>query len=173
VPLLYAYGLFRFLEASSSSSPTVLTTTGPIQPNPTYFSWYKQDHMLLGWLRSSLTREVLAQVVSANTFTDLWLTLSAILIYTLFGVHLETPIYSRRACVHWWTCLRWGFTDVYTLRIRIRIWSFCGSYPDFGFSFSCQSYLSFVQLWVSSSLSNSSTSVLSSLYLIPDGDVQC
>jgi hypothetical protein len=160
VPLLHAYGLFRFLKASSSSPLTVLTTTGPIQPNPAYLSWYKQDHMLLGWLRSSLTCEVLAQVVSANTFADLWLTLSAILICT-------------RDCVDWWTYLRWGFADVYTLRIRIRIWSFCGSYPDFGFSFSCQSYLSFVQLQVSSSLSDSSTSVLSSLYLIPDGDVQC
>jgi gag-polypeptide of LTR copia-type len=31
--------------------------------------------MILGWLRSSLSREILAQVVSAKTYADLWQTL--------------------------------------------------------------------------------------------------
>jgi gag-polypeptide of LTR copia-type len=75
VPLLHAYGLFRFLEANSSPPLTVLTNTGAIQPNPAYLPWYKKDQMLLEWLRSSLTREVLAQVVSAKTSADLWLML--------------------------------------------------------------------------------------------------
>jgi Reverse transcriptase (RNA-dependent DNA polymerase)/gag-polypeptide of LTR copia-type/GAG-pre-integrase domain len=75
VPLLHAYGLFRFLETDSSPSPTILTTTGVSQINPAYLPWYKQDQMILGWLRSSLSREILAQVVSAKTSADLWQTL--------------------------------------------------------------------------------------------------
>jgi hypothetical protein len=71
VPLLYAYGLFRFLEANYSPPLIVLTNTGAIQPNHAYLPWYKQDQMFLGWLRSSLTREVLAQVVFTKTSVDL------------------------------------------------------------------------------------------------------
>jgi hypothetical protein len=36
VPLLHAYGLFRFLETDSSPSPTILTTTGVSQINHAY-----------------------------------------------------------------------------------------------------------------------------------------
>jgi gag-polypeptide of LTR copia-type len=75
VLLLHAYGLFRFLETDSSPYPTILTAIGVSQINHAYLPWYKQDQMILGWLRSSLSREILAQVVSAKTFIDLWQTL--------------------------------------------------------------------------------------------------
>ena len=74
VPLLHAYGLYRFLETAPPPL-TLPTQTGISQTNPAWLPWYQQDQMLLGWLRSSLTREILAQVVSAKTSADLWQTL--------------------------------------------------------------------------------------------------
>jgi gag-polypeptide of LTR copia-type len=49
--------------------------TGTLSINPAYVNWHRQDHLLLGWIQSSLTESVQAQVVSCNTTADLWINL--------------------------------------------------------------------------------------------------
>ncbi|KAJ3703988.1 hypothetical protein LUZ61_007693 [Rhynchospora tenuis] len=71
VPLLHGYDLFKFLDASSQPNPIIQTDTST-QVNPEYVQWKKQDQMLLGWLRSSLSESLLAQVVSCTTTAELW-----------------------------------------------------------------------------------------------------
>ncbi|KAJ1692595.1 hypothetical protein LUZ63_009293 [Rhynchospora breviuscula] len=71
VPLLHGYDLFRFVEAPHPPDPTI-SSDNVTQLNPAFLAWRKQDQLLLGWLRSSLTEPLLAQVVSCNTAAELW-----------------------------------------------------------------------------------------------------
>ena len=40
--------------------------------NPNYTTWQKQDNILLGWILSSLTELVLAQVAGLSTSASVW-----------------------------------------------------------------------------------------------------
>ncbi|KAJ1700890.1 hypothetical protein LUZ63_000669 [Rhynchospora breviuscula] len=71
-PLLHAYGLGTFLFSPPQSSSVLDSATGQVQLNPAYLPWYKQDQMILAWLRASLSESLLAQVVSCSTSADLW-----------------------------------------------------------------------------------------------------
>ncbi|KAJ4744580.1 polyprotein [Rhynchospora pubera] len=74
LPLLHGYNLTKFIE-TSSPNPTRQTTTGVLEINPEYLPWHRQDQLLLGWIRSSLSESIQAQVVSCTTTLDLWNTL--------------------------------------------------------------------------------------------------
>ncbi|KAL5722651.1 hypothetical protein ACHQM5_006144 [Ranunculus cassubicifolius] len=50
-------------------------TAAQLKINPDYATWQKQDQILLGWLLSSLSETVLAQVVGLNTSRDVWVAL--------------------------------------------------------------------------------------------------
>jgi gag-polypeptide of LTR copia-type len=69
--LLKCYGLFHYL-ISPPPPPTTISPEGQSQINPTYLDWNKQDQMILGWLRSSISEAILAQVVSCSTSNQLW-----------------------------------------------------------------------------------------------------
>jgi gag-polypeptide of LTR copia-type len=71
LPLIYGYDLSKFLE-SSPPEKTRLTVSGHLEFNPSYLSWRRQDQLLLGWLRSSLTEPLLAQVVSSTSAREFW-----------------------------------------------------------------------------------------------------
>ncbi|KAJ4761435.1 hypothetical protein LUZ62_071810 [Rhynchospora pubera] len=73
-PLLHGYNLMRFIE-SPSPDPTRTTTSGVLEINPEYIPWHRQDQLLLGWIRSSLTESIQSQVVSCSSTMDLWQTL--------------------------------------------------------------------------------------------------
>ncbi|KAJ1698879.1 hypothetical protein LUZ63_007391 [Rhynchospora breviuscula] len=75
-PVLHAYGLINFISAPPLSSTSIDTVTGQVILNPDYLAWYKQDQMILAWLRASLSEPILAQVVSSTTSLDLWRTLT-------------------------------------------------------------------------------------------------
>ena len=51
--------------------------TQEIVPNPAYITWVSQDQQVLGFLNSSLSREVLMQVASLDTAADVWDALTA------------------------------------------------------------------------------------------------
>lgn len=57
------------VPATSADATTAATTT---TINPEYTAWVKQDQILLGWILSSLTEPVLAQVVGLETSYDVW-----------------------------------------------------------------------------------------------------
>jgi hypothetical protein len=73
LPIIHGYNLSKFIESPPPSSTS--STTGQLEVNPEYLHWHRQDQLLLGWLRSSLTDSVQAQVVSASTTLELWITL--------------------------------------------------------------------------------------------------
>jgi gag-polypeptide of LTR copia-type len=73
LPIIHGYNLSKFIESSPPSSIT--STTGQFEVNPEYLQWRRQDQLFLGWLRSSLTDSMQAQVVSASTTLELWITL--------------------------------------------------------------------------------------------------
>ncbi|KAH9658932.1 protein kinase domain-containing protein [Citrus sinensis] len=72
---------------------TIVTTS-----NPEYQVWKKHDHILLSWLLSSLSEEVLGTVVDCSTSFEVWTTLS-----NQFGartrariLHLRTQIQTTK-----------------------------------------------------------------------------
>lgn len=65
-PILYGYGLHRFLT-STPPSPNI-TINGQSCSNPDH----KQDQILLGWLRSSLSETILGELVSCTSSSALW-----------------------------------------------------------------------------------------------------
>jgi hypothetical protein len=74
LPIIHGYNLSKFIE-STPPPASRNSATGQIEPNLEYIHWHRQDQLLLGWLRSSLTDSVQAQVVSASSTLDLWITL--------------------------------------------------------------------------------------------------
>ncbi|KAL5705838.1 hypothetical protein ACHQM5_024078 [Ranunculus cassubicifolius] len=73
-PLLKGYGLEGYVDGTISCPPRTLTSD-ETNINPEYIQWNKQDRVLLGWLLSSLSETVLAQVVGLNTSRDVWVAL--------------------------------------------------------------------------------------------------
>jgi hypothetical protein len=71
LPLIHGYDLGFFLN-STPLDTTVRSPNGQIEINLSYLPWHRQDQLLLGWLRSSLTETLLAQVVSLTTTRDFW-----------------------------------------------------------------------------------------------------
>ncbi|KAM6546483.1 hypothetical protein CsatB_027219 [Cannabis sativa] len=51
------------------SPPTNLVTGAP---NPKYVQWKKKDQLLLSWLRSSMSKPILASVATLNTSYTVW-----------------------------------------------------------------------------------------------------
>jgi hypothetical protein len=47
-----------------------------VVPNTAYTAWVSQDQQVLGFLLSSLSREVLTQVAALTTTADVWAALS-------------------------------------------------------------------------------------------------
>ncbi|KAJ1704596.1 hypothetical protein LUZ63_004375 [Rhynchospora breviuscula] len=71
LPIIHGYDLARFIDSPSPNS-TRTTTSGQIEINPEFLPWRRQDQLLLGWIRSSLTDSVQAQVVSCTSTKELW-----------------------------------------------------------------------------------------------------
>lgn len=78
MPLLRGYDLMGYVDGTIpcprtipiSTTRTTTNTTTTI--NPEYTTWVKQDQILLGWLLSSLTEPVLAQIIGLETSADVW-----------------------------------------------------------------------------------------------------
>ncbi|KAJ1686058.1 hypothetical protein LUZ63_017448 [Rhynchospora breviuscula] len=74
LPIIHGYNLTQFLT-SPSPNPTSVNSDGQVEYNREYLLWHRQDQLLLGWLRSSLSESIQAQVVSCTTTSSLWSTL--------------------------------------------------------------------------------------------------
>jgi gag-polypeptide of LTR copia-type len=74
LPIIHGFNLTNYITAPPPS-PTVITATGTPIPNRDHLPWNRQDQMLLGWIRSSLTETVQGQVLSSATSFDLWTSL--------------------------------------------------------------------------------------------------
>lgn len=62
---LHGHDLFRYLDEDPPLKN--ITVEGVEKSNPAYFHWYKQDQLLLTWIRSLLSETILNQVVSVSS----------------------------------------------------------------------------------------------------------
>ncbi|PNX63166.1 hypothetical protein L195_g053367, partial [Trifolium pratense] len=72
-PYINAQGLDEFL-GSSTAPPRFLNATDHATAtlNPAYRKWHQKDQMLLSWLQTTLTSEILARFLGSRTSQDLW-----------------------------------------------------------------------------------------------------
>ncbi|OVA14959.1 hypothetical protein BVC80_8959g26 [Macleaya cordata] len=69
LPLLRGYRLMGFVDGTHPCPPRFLND---IVDNPAYIEWVEQDSILLGWLLSSLSDSILAQVLDYETSHAVW-----------------------------------------------------------------------------------------------------
>ncbi|CAA0841034.1 cysteine-rich RLK (RECEPTOR-like protein kinase) 8, partial [Striga hermonthica] len=84
------YGLEGFI-LGTSIPPEKFTTdeNGNQSINPLYISWQKQDQLLVSWVLSSLTEEILINTIGLNTSSEIWYSLELD-----FTTHLEEALTS-------------------------------------------------------------------------------
>jgi hypothetical protein len=94
MPAIRAAQLEGFLDGSEKKPPkTVKKTvdsTAVEEFNPTYAQWVAQDHSVLGYLLSSLTREVLTGVATLTTSAEVWHTLADMFASCTCARHVQT-----------------------------------------------------------------------------------
>jgi gag-polypeptide of LTR copia-type len=73
-PIVHGFKLTNFLE-DAPPARQIQTDAGTTVLNPAFSNWECQDQLLLGWIRSSLTETILAQVSSCKTSNELWVSL--------------------------------------------------------------------------------------------------
>ena len=69
-----AFDLVLFLNKTSPPK-RVPGPDGESVVNSEYLSWIRSDQMLLGWLFSTISEEVLAQVIYLESSTEVWILL--------------------------------------------------------------------------------------------------
>ena len=81
LPYFRGQGVFWYLDGSISTPPKEISFTDAITgdttiiPNPEYEHWIRQDSMILATINTSLTEEVLSQVMTYTTSKDVWFAL--------------------------------------------------------------------------------------------------
>ncbi|KAL5580052.1 hypothetical protein UlMin_012494 [Ulmus minor] len=68
--VIYANGFENFIEGLSVCPEKTIPTTGNI--NPEFVTWRRQDILILSWIYSSLTPEIMAQIVGHTTSKSAW-----------------------------------------------------------------------------------------------------
>ena len=68
--VIYADGFENFIEGLSVCPEKTDPTTGAV--NPEFVAWRRQDRLILSWIYSSLTPEIMAQIVGHTTSNSAW-----------------------------------------------------------------------------------------------------
>jgi hypothetical protein len=71
ISLLHGYDLYKFIDPTFSPPEQTIIRFGQVEVNPEFLAWRKQDQILLGWLRSSLSESLLGQTASATSAAKL------------------------------------------------------------------------------------------------------
>lgn len=71
-PIIDGFGLAPYLNASVTIPDKKVQVAGQLVVNPVFLTWHKQDRLLLGWLRSTITGTVLSHYVSTESSAALW-----------------------------------------------------------------------------------------------------
>ncbi|KAJ4769840.1 Copia protein [Rhynchospora pubera] len=76
-PVLRGHGLVAYVDGSQiAPAPVVNNGDDHVVSNPEFEAWQQQDQLILAWLFSSLSQQVLAQVINCQTSADLWRSLN-------------------------------------------------------------------------------------------------
>ncbi|KAL5564462.1 hypothetical protein UlMin_027626 [Ulmus minor] len=68
--VIYANGFENFIEGLSVCPEKTDPTTGAV--NPEFVAWRRQDRLILSWIYSSLTPEIMSQIVGHTTSNSAW-----------------------------------------------------------------------------------------------------
>jgi hypothetical protein len=94
MPAIRAAQLEGFLDGSEKKPPNTVKktvdSTAVKEFNPTYAQWVAQDQSVLGYLLSSLTREVLTGVATLTTSAEVWHTLADMFASCTRARHVQT-----------------------------------------------------------------------------------
>lgn len=97
---LEAFGLEKFLLSTSkpemfTPSPTTDQRSSSTTINPDYTTWKQKDRLILLWLRSHLSEQILGYTISATTTHEAWLKID-----TLFQATSEARVNQLRDQLH-------------------------------------------------------------------------
>jgi hypothetical protein len=98
VPYLRGQCFFGFVDGTISSPNLTIfnleAATSQIVPakisNPHYYTWYDQDQVVLSALVSSLSENILAQMVSLSTSREVWVALERMFSFHSFARAIQT-----------------------------------------------------------------------------------
>jgi hypothetical protein len=71
-----AFGLLDGLDTAPVKMLEVLDDAGSM-PNPDYATWVARDQFMHGWLNNSISPDILAYVLDAETMAETWAIISA------------------------------------------------------------------------------------------------
>lgn len=74
--ILIGHDLHGFVDGTTTTPPSKITTADAKTPNPAYQTWVRQDKLLLGALVGTLSPSLVPLVSQATTSKDLWEILS-------------------------------------------------------------------------------------------------
>ena len=76
---LKGYGLQNYIKGTLSIPPIMITDQGGNTiPNPDYTNFQKQDSLLSSWLLSSISPNLLSQIMGCNSSYEIWTTIEQI-----------------------------------------------------------------------------------------------
>lgn len=77
LPIIKCYNLNQHIDGTPAPLPIITdSTTNLPSPNPEYIKWVQEDQLLLSWICSSLTEEVMPYVTGIENARDAWVSLS-------------------------------------------------------------------------------------------------
>ena len=82
--VIYANGFEEHIERLKPC-PSQMTVTGEV--NPDFLTWWRFDRMILSWIFSSLTPEIMGQIIGYQTSNIAWATLEKI----FSDLHFKQP----------------------------------------------------------------------------------
>ena len=68
--IIYVNGLEDFIDVSATSPPQFLGDSRTLNPN--FIQWRRKDRLILSWIYSSLSPEIIAQIVGMTTTASAW-----------------------------------------------------------------------------------------------------
>lgn len=72
LPVIRGNRLEGFITGKNLCPPETITSATGSEPNPKFEEWTVMDQLLLGWLYSSLSVDVAAQLIDCKTSRELW-----------------------------------------------------------------------------------------------------
>lgn len=71
-PIVDGFDLTAHLDENFTAPAQKISVSDQLIDNPAFHRWRKQDRLLLGWLRSTISGTILSQYMACQTASSLW-----------------------------------------------------------------------------------------------------
>lgn len=109
LPILRGYNLENHIDKNFTPPPSTLNG----QSNPEFTTWYFEDQIVLGWINSSLSESMLADVVGVSSALEAWTCLEA-----SFAAGCRTQTRHLKSAIHHLQRNNTESIEAYLLRAR-------------------------------------------------------